>query len=852
MKKDVTAKSPQVKPVATDDNLRLDLAIGTITLFSAILVLYLINYFICNNYHPDTETVLDNLLPLTIVPREWFAPEPVERLQFQVSLLSAPFIVFGLQMWFSRLSGYFKKNPQKALAVNIAGLVLLFICMFIVSVQKLVNIPDQTTAYFFINNFVSLANPVLVILVYALTVYLFYLYNKSPETALRKKIVTIVSWLFAAIIIIDIVWYNILHLALMGPDNTGEINAVFYCITQVYAGKALLVDFNTQYGLFAWFLRPVFSIIGMSVYNIGLVMSLLNGCSFLFLFLGINKVVKKRLLALLIFLCLVFWQYWLTRVPVGGEPRNYYQYWPVRMLFPSLVFFLVTAYQAATAQTKKIILPMLTLSSSFAVLWNLDTGIVVYVAALVFLLISTVDLPKSAMLKKSLTYLAWMFASLFLALLTFFLSTKLHSGQWPDIRQITKFQKLFYGSGFYMLPMGAIHLWNFTAMTYLVACIYCVANLKKKYPQDMPVVAFLFILGAGIFAFFQGRSFDLSLMAAMYPQIIIMGICCNKLIDIIMSNNYKLHEGTVVLLILFIFLADGALSMAWHAPRIHSYVSNITDSIDEGKENELAAKISFIQTNVPKNDTVLIIAKNYESFYYAAGGYNNPLNVPGSTEMVFKSELYALLDLIRTTKYPIVFEPYHWLYADTVTKTLGRYTKVKKELAGTEIILLTKREQPKADKLVPGPNTIYYSPYGLFNKYVDRVSDLDLKDDFTIEMIVKLDTAKLASKNVMFCNTPQDEPFTGIVMIQRGGDLSNYVFLYGDGTRWCASSPCKLSCKDDNHVVIKVRKNIITVFNNDIPCGEADTKSALKRNHRMFLVNPSFAGSVDEIKISNE
>lgn len=369
----------------------------------------------------------------------------------------------------------------------------------------------------------------------------------------------------------------------------------------------------------------------------------------------------------------------------------------------------------------------------------------------------------------------------------------------------------------------------------------------------MPVLAFLFILGAGTFAYFQGRSYDLSLEAVMYPQIIILGIFCSRLIVSIQSNQYKFHESVIIFLIVFMFLADGAFSMLYHIPAIHSYAYDNATTTDEQKETQLANKINFIESNIPKKDTVLIISKTYEGFYYAEGEYYNPLNLPGSTEYFFKSEIYTVLDLIRTTKYPIIVDAaLSWAYSDTILKTLAEYTIIKKELKGQNLLLLTPDKKQIPDRLINDANTLYYNCYGGFSKYIKPVSIPYLSDSFTIEMYVKLDTEQLIANNVMFCNFPQQVRFTGLLMMQDGNDLTSYKFAYGNGMEWCKGSALKLSCTHEDHVIIKVRNNIITIFNNGILCGTSNTNSSIKPNDGAFLINPSFAGTVSGLKISTE
>ncbi len=847
------ATLPKENTPITSDGLRTNLAIGSLTLSLSALLLYIICFTIFSVYHPDIQAALDAIVPLTICPVSWFAPEPVERLQFQVALLCMPFIVFGIYTLINHKRALFVSNPRLCLGINISALATLLIYCLILSGQKLSNIPDQTTTWFFHNNIIGLFNPFIIIIVYGLLTYLLLRYYRQLQPMLQGKILNIACVLIAAFIIVDVVMYNVLHPALTSLGQTGEINAVFYSITQVYAGKSMLVDTNCQYGLFAWFLAPVFKVIGMSAGKMGMVMALLDGASFLLIYLGIRKLVSNNLLSLFVFTCLIFWCYWSVRVPADVEPEQYYQYWPVRLLFPAISFFLAVTWQYANARFQKILLPVVTLSASFAVLWNLDSGIVVYGATVVFLLAAAVDQPTTSLaIKKALFHLAYIIGSLCLVLLFFFVSTKLHSGQWPQFGKIATFQGLFYMSGYFMLPMVALHFWNFPALAYMAACLYCIANLRKGAPRDMPILVFLCILGCGLFAYFQGRSYDLSLNAVMYPAIIIIGFFCSRLIAAVKSGEHRFHEGLALFAFLFIFLLDGSFSMAYNAPAITTAAIQNATSTDNGKEEELAQQMNFISSNFHRGDTVLIIAKNFESFYYANGAYVNPINIPGSSEMAFKSELEDLLDFIRTTKYPIVYDAaLNWYCTDTIVKALAQGTTVVKELPGRHLLLLAPRPQQQKNTLTVDSHTIYFNAYGSFSRFLAPASNIHLGDTFTVELVTRLDTSLLVSRNVAFCSWPQNGHFAGVLMCQDGDDLTNYTFKYGNGAGWCTPVSCHISCTHNNDIVIHVRKNLLSIYNNGVLCGEANTNSVMNKESTMIYLNSAYAGTISELKISD-
>jgi hypothetical protein len=854
-------------PIKITDHLRINLAIGTITLSISILLLYVLNNLIYNSYHPDIVAILTKVVPLSIFAQGSFYPEPVERLQYQLSLLCSPLFIFGVFYLVNKKRDILYKSPSLAFGINIAGLLAFVFYSFIIFQENLpyvhffvhndvVDNSVQTNTYFFANNILGKFNLLFGIMLYGGLAYAYFLYEKNKETPLKKIIITIVSYSIVALTVVDIVLYNVFHLDVQEWNRYMETNAVFYAVTQVFAGKSLLVDTYSQYGLFPWMLNPVFKIIGLSTYKFTLVLGILNGSAFLFLYLGIKKLLKNDLLSIIVFLCLIFWQYWQIKLPAESTPRYYYQYYPIRLFFPALVFFLFVLYQDGTQKLRRMLLPVMALTASFAAFWNLDTGIVAYGATFIALIFSTIDAPSlKESIKKSVVYAAWMIGTLLFVILLFLITTKMRSGEWPDFKRFFEFQNVFYGSGYFMLPMTTIHFWNFPALVYLTACVYCVYYLKKENQKDLPVIAFLIILGFGLFTYFQGRSYDTTICIVMYPAIIIAGVFCNKLLPQIISHKFRFHESVILFFIPFLFLADGALSMLYYTPSIHSYSMDNAFAEKAEAEKTFKQRMDFVMNNTHPKDTVIILSKDYESYFYALGGYYNPVKLAGSTELFFKSEINTLLDVIKTTRYPIFYDAVHpWQNSgDTIIKTLAAYTTIQKEIGPDHSFLLLKAgKKPVAPKLVADANTIYYNNLGDFSKYINPGAKLNLPENFTVEAIISLDSSHLAAGNLIFTNNSKTTPTCGLLAVQNGADLTQYMFTYGNGSAWCGGVLCKLSCTIENHIVMKVQKNIITVYNNNNLCGTANTNSMLKNSDGVFFINTAFAGTVHELKISKQ
>jgi hypothetical protein len=170
------------------------------------------------------------------------------------------------------------------------------------------------------------------------------------------------------------------------------------------------------------------------------------------------------------------------------------------------------------------------------------------------------------------------------------------------------------------------------------------------------VIAFLFVLGCGLFTYFQGRSYSTNVALVMYPAIIILGVFSGMILDSISDRPMKLRTAIFLFIISFTVLADGALSILQQVPDIQSFTWRNTFPEKLQGEEEFKRKQKFVAANFCRKDTVIIFSRNYESFYYAAGTYYNPVNIPSSTEMFYKREFDSVIAAIKKRKYTVLFD----------------------------------------------------------------------------------------------------------------------------------------------------------------------------------------------------
>ena len=149
-----------------------------------------------------------------------------------------------------------------------------------------------------------------------------------------------------------------------------HFNAVFFPVVQVHLGEALLIDCASQYGLYPHLLQPLFAVAGLSVLKFTVVMALLTAGSFVALWLFLAQATKSRLAAFLGFAALLF-NGWFSFVHCTNLDL-YYQYMPIRFVFPALLVLLGWRY--SRRPSRGLYWGLLALLAVGA-LWNLDSGL---------------------------------------------------------------------------------------------------------------------------------------------------------------------------------------------------------------------------------------------------------------------------------------------------------------------------------------------------------------------------------------------------------------------------------------------------------------------------------------------
>lgn len=419
-----------------------------------------------------------------------------------------------------------------------------------------------------------------------------------------------------------------------------HFNSVFHAVVQVYLGKQLLVDLKHIYGLYPHFIEPVFSVIGLSVMRFTVLMALLMAMSLFFLYRFLNDACAYSIVARLGFLATVFFGYVFSRTAVF-PPDSYFQYHPIRFLFPATAVYF--SYRYLKDPASRILYWLQFVLSALAVLWNFDTGVVVFISWLALLLYT--DSQRRAV-RAAFVHVTHALLVLLGTMTLASLYLYARYGHYPDFSGALDYQRLFYYYGYYMTPMEIVHPWNLVLLVYAAGLVSTFVALVNREDGDAPAMTFfLSILGCGLFVYYQGRSENTNLVMVSYPALMLLTLFTDRMLS-------KTREGMNVLQMVsgvlgVVILCAASVSLVAGAPVLINESLKRLIPVVHNESTPVVRGAEFVRKNTMKGEEVLIIS-HLSGIYYLASTTSCPVKVPGPTELFTIKDYEMIYDYVKS------------------------------------------------------------------------------------------------------------------------------------------------------------------------------------------------------------
>lgn len=618
-----------------------DLFIVNVFLIGLIVLLTLIIY----HYIPSQLTDFEVLLPQFL---SGVQPKPIEKAIFLFCAITIPLFSLGYTFLNQTKRNYYFSNVFNALAPVLLG-ITFFSFLF-----------RSDWIHFLFKGFLGSGHH----LSYWILGFFFISLNFSiilcrenfkKYCLINNQYYKALNWfffLFATVYIVAAWRLTSIYAADHSFRSVHHLDAILYPLSQVVHGKTILVDLPSQYGLFPELLAPIFKIIGLTVFKFSLVMAILEIIAVIALFFILTKLIKSPILVFLGGLTLII----LTsenELYLAGFPDPYYQYWPIRFFFPAVSVSLFYWFCITKTHIRSLSFSVI---SSLAIIWNLDTGIFVFISYGVYLVVSYLFCLKNKTLdqkisrkwnkKDYITAFIVHFVVLVGILFLFDFLLKITSGHSLNYSWIYSYQVVFYKLGYGMMPIPKkTHPWMLVIILYIYGLNFSLNSFKYHSTYRAELIFYLSILGLGLFTYYEGRSHVANLFKVMWPALIISLFFAEQTIR---SIRLKLISPINIIFpaeIITVFLICFALFAA-NSLNIYTDLRNQFRNQHRFVSPLVSSELQFIKDNTYRGQDCLLLIKN-QATYYAESDLVSPIKGPGLVETMLKADLAYLKNQVN-------------------------------------------------------------------------------------------------------------------------------------------------------------------------------------------------------------
>lgn len=370
---------------------------------------------------------------------------------------------------------------------------------------------------------------------------------------LSKKIMKIALTALGVAFCIFMAYHVVIHEYHRYNENHLNLGIVFNSIIQVYHGASVMVDVTSQYGLYAHFIVPFLYIAELSITSISVAFSILFFFSIFSWFLFMLNTTRNYFLSLVGLIAAVFVS---TTMGMEWPGEIYYQYMPLRSLFPAILLFSFIFYIKNQSLTSRIIISSIL---SLGIMWNIETGIAVFFAFIVFDLYLKYN-PDEKFTKNLIPMLYTIIQSLTSCVVTVGLFFIFINSRSDGLTISSIFAPLFlYGGAF----ISGDHPWQLAArhictlMLYQVGIAVAISDLFMKKRSNLSAGIFLVsILGIGVQIYYLFKSTHHSPAAlTSYPLIILITLLASRIMYQNHNDAFSKILNTSYSVIAFLFLS---------------------------------------------------------------------------------------------------------------------------------------------------------------------------------------------------------------------------------------------------------------------------------------------------------
>jgi hypothetical protein len=676
-----------------------------------------------------------------------------------------------------------------------------------------------------------------------------------------------ISLLFGATIIVTFRIWNITSIEYL-PYFTSHYEAVIYPVVAITAGGTCLADVIPQYGCYGEILAPLLRLAGASTAVLTTLFAILQIISLAAVLHFTAHTIRSPAVFFAAAIALIISTNLL--IPLAS-PDPYFAYYPIRFVFPALSLSL-TRWNIGSP----IRYVSLGLFAGIAIVWNLDSGVPVCIALGLSVFAShftSLDWKRSdvwiAAIKRG-TYFSAATAAVLILSWTYLLARS--SGFANPLNYII-YQQLFYIAGFAMIPLPAFPDWWTVAVIILSISLWAVAvtttNKLSEPDDELESVAFLTVLGLGLFVYFTGRSHLLVLRLVIWPEIILFFFLADRCLRTASTKLARIaHAATMVTML--------GLSLSYIlASRELIAIVFRKDWTRQPTSYEFERDLAFLRSRTSPGETVAIFADN-QATLYGETGTRPSIRGPGMAELLRVADRDAELDSL------VQSGPEKLFYGEAPAEALGisldvirkRYALAEWSDSGHLMYLRRKpfkgqdlfgvpADKPATSWRGQAPQYSYVqSPqiHGEWGRPLPLRSSFNIPgavidQSFAVRLLLTPDEKQTAYAALF---SSHDPGFKGIAILHSPVSPESYVVVVGNGKTFWFSPPFIVPANRQSelllsynrgHLVVRVSGVIVLDQTGLDPLVPSDAPVTIGDWH---LLGRQFAGEISEVDFFEE
>lgn len=472
------------------------------------------------------------------------------------------------------------------------------------------------------------------------------------------------------------------------PFTSFHFEAYYYPVYKVFSGQTPLVDFSSLYGFYPYFLVPVLSLFSTcSMQAFSILMALLVLASLASVAYTLFTLLENKVLA---FIGTLGTSFMLFILPIIVNSGGFYlQYQPHRLLTPLLLVGLCTFYATVRSPgLRKAALAAGYLFSTFAILWNIDTGAVVLAAWVAFHLYRAAyrhGFKEKVFYVQGAAAILAGIGSVLLAAGLLLGITYARTGVVVDLQAALASQTLFFKYGFYMLPTPFLHPWLLLVFLYGVALAKAIRNLRgfRTEAADhgllLSSMYFLLpVLGLGIYSYYNGRSHDFVFLAVVWPGVLLLLLFCQEYLKRLSERSGKLDLAKAVLgIVTAALLAATGLLVMLDGNRLTNF---------KNKSSDIGGIADTVETlrKIRVGDEPLDLVMFSSATIYQLLGEKMTVNIPAVVDWFTKEDYRKVFDALEASENKVAFDrtaydQLMYFEKDAFTKVLEGYKLTHEE-----------------------------------------------------------------------------------------------------------------------------------------------------------------------------